>query len=243
MLPPPAKKRKVSRTQGTKTEEVLFDAHAREEYLNGFHKRKVARIKQAQAVAARRERVEKLEQRKKLRQERKEEAQRHVEGVNTWLRREARGGDHGSDTNSSTGEGEDEEEEEEEEGGKWNGFEEEEEKEEKVDREDEYIDEERYTTVTVEAIDVSREGLRSVVEGEQGQEESGPRENGRGADGEEGRESKSDERREKKAGRSKDHPDRTKKKKKKSFRYENKAERKVTKTIQRAARARKGRKS
>jgi len=52
---PPSKKRKA-----TATEEVSFDPSAREEYLTGFHKRKVARIKHAQEDAAKQAREEKI---------------------------------------------------------------------------------------------------------------------------------------------------------------------------------------
>ena len=34
-----------------------------------------------------------------------------------------------------------------------------------VDHEDEYIDEDRFTTVTVEAVDVSKDGLQKVADG------------------------------------------------------------------------------
>lgn len=132
------------------------------------------------------------------------------------------------------------------EGGEWNGFDEEEEEDddgggqnEKVDREDEYIDEERYTTVTVEAMDVSRDGLRNVAEGDHS-EESNKRGQGRLENGGEQRGSKPD-RDEDKTSRPKGSSVK-KKKKKKSFRYESKAERKVTKKIQRIARPRKARK-
>lgn len=60
-LPPPSKKRKASAV-----EEVTFDNTAREEYLNGFHKRKVQRQKHAQEEAAKRAREEKIEFRKQV---------------------------------------------------------------------------------------------------------------------------------------------------------------------------------
>jgi hypothetical protein len=61
-MPPPSKKRKTSAT-----EEVTFDPAAREEYLTGFHKRKQARIKYAQEQAAKKEREERILERKKVR--------------------------------------------------------------------------------------------------------------------------------------------------------------------------------
>jgi hypothetical protein len=59
---PPSKKRKA-----TATEEVSFDPSAREEYLTGFHKRKVARIKHAQEDAAKQAREEKIRARAEVR--------------------------------------------------------------------------------------------------------------------------------------------------------------------------------
>jgi ribosomal RNA-processing protein 17 len=62
VLPPP-KKRKAEPT----IEEVNFNFDAREEYLTGFHKRKVQRQKWAQEQAAKREKEEKLLTRKQVR--------------------------------------------------------------------------------------------------------------------------------------------------------------------------------
>lgn len=58
--PPPKKKRRTN----SAVEEVNFDNDARQEYLTGFHKRKQHRIKLAQAEAAKRARLERLEMRK-----------------------------------------------------------------------------------------------------------------------------------------------------------------------------------
>lgn len=60
-LPPPSKKRKVHAI-----EEIAFDNSAREEYLTGFHKRKVQRQKHAQEEAAKKAREEKIEMRKQV---------------------------------------------------------------------------------------------------------------------------------------------------------------------------------
>ena len=57
---PPKKKRKVD----SKIEEITFNPKDRQDYLSGFHKRKVQRQKQAQAEAVKREREEKLAARK-----------------------------------------------------------------------------------------------------------------------------------------------------------------------------------
>lgn len=61
--PPPRKKRKVS----SAIEEIAFDISAREDYLTGFHKRKLQRIKQAKEEAAKRDREDKLAARKIVR--------------------------------------------------------------------------------------------------------------------------------------------------------------------------------
>ena len=58
--PPPSKKRKLVST----IEEIAFDPSAREDYLTGFHKRKLQRIKHAKEEAAKREREEQLTARK-----------------------------------------------------------------------------------------------------------------------------------------------------------------------------------
>lgn len=66
VLPPQIKKRKFQHA----IEEINFDNDARSDYLTGFHKRKVHRIKQAQDEAAKRAREEKIEIRKQVRQPR-----------------------------------------------------------------------------------------------------------------------------------------------------------------------------
>ena len=60
---PPPKKRKASHA----VEEIKFDPDARNEYLTGFHKRKVQRTKRAQEEAAKRARQEKIDLRKQVR--------------------------------------------------------------------------------------------------------------------------------------------------------------------------------
>ena len=102
-------------------------------------------------------------------------------------------------------------------GDEWGGVSDEEVAAEPVDREEEYVDEDRYTTVTVEAVNVDRDGLHNSK-------------------------AESDER---KAARSKaaevvtDQPEKEAKerpKKKKKFRYESKADRRVTERKQQAKR-------
>ena len=64
MAPPASKKRKLGVTA---PEKIEFDFSAREEYLTGFHKRKLARIKHAQDENAKREKEEKLRFRREVR--------------------------------------------------------------------------------------------------------------------------------------------------------------------------------
>lgn len=63
MMAPPNKKRKTE----SKVEEVTFDLNARQDYLTGFHKRKLQRAKYAQEKAAERARLDRIEARKKVR--------------------------------------------------------------------------------------------------------------------------------------------------------------------------------
>lgn len=116
-----------------------------------------------------------------------------------------------SDEEASAGEDDDEQE--------WSGLPEPPE----IDHEAEYIDEDRYTTVTVEAMDLSKDGLHEKEEAqanldssEEKQPDGTKRTNGQ------------------KQGKriwTKDKPEkdsRAPKRKRKKFRYENKAERKLT---------------
>lgn len=64
ILPPPNKKRKST----SEIEEIAFDQDARAEFLTGFHKRKQQRIKNAQEVAAKRARQEKIDMRRQVNQ-------------------------------------------------------------------------------------------------------------------------------------------------------------------------------
>lgn len=63
LVAPPKKKRKAVPA----IEEISFDFSAREDYLTGFHKRKVQRIKHAKEEAAKKDREEKLAARKIVR--------------------------------------------------------------------------------------------------------------------------------------------------------------------------------
>lgn len=111
----------------------------------------------------------------------------------------------------------------------WQGFEE----PPAVDYEAEYIDEDKYTTVTVEEIDSSREGLRKSILGEDSDEENK-------AKAEAAAKRRAEEEAEaarllKKRKATTDKP----KKKKKQFRYESKQDRKLAAAKQRLSKAKK----
>ncbi|KAH7401993.1 nucleolar protein 12-domain-containing protein [Phaeosphaeria sp. MPI-PUGE-AT-0046c] len=221
-MPPPNKKRKITVVA---PEKIEFDPSAREEYLTGFHKRKVARQKFAQDEIAKKEKEEKLRFRRELRQQRKVDLEKHVEEVNRLVKQangeiDALGGD---DEDDDSEEGEDDE---------FNGFEE----PEPINQEDEYIDEDKYTTVTIESVGISRDGFSrpgddedeavttKIAEAQKDSEEVGNKSTG-----------KHEIKRDANGKRiwTKERP-RTEwvKKKKKKFRYETKAERKVERAKQ-----------
>ncbi|KAM0558425.1 hypothetical protein ACHAPJ_004615 [Fusarium lateritium] len=199
ILPPPSKKRKAT----SAVEEVNFDFDAREEYLTGFHKRKQQRIKNAQEEASKRARQEKLEMRKQIREERKREVEEHVQTVNRLLQE--------SEAAGAVGQESDEEEDEE-----WDGFPDQPELD-IVDHEEEYIDEDRYTTVTVESVSVTRDGLHKPQVDEDNEDQD----------------KKDEETKDDKTEKSRREP----KKKKKKFRYESKFDRQLTDRKQRIKKA------
>ena len=143
-----------------------------------------------------------------LREERKADLERHVQEVNTFLQ-------------PLQDEGESESEPESREAESWDGISE----PPNVDYEAEYVDEDRYTTVTVEAMDLSKVGLHIAEEKLHKQD----RVDGDGqdwSDGVTGRGKNMNEKRKwtrEKPKERQDHP----KKKKKKFRYECKGERKA----------------
>ncbi|KAF5606822.1 nucleolar 12 [Fusarium subglutinans] len=198
ILPPPSKKRKMT----SAVEEVNFDFEARQEYLTGFHKRKQQRIKNAQEEAAKRARQEKLELRKQIREERKRDVEEHVQTVNRLLKESEAAGAV--------------EQESDEEDGEWDGFPDQPELD-IVDHEEEYIDEDRYTTVTVESVSVTRDGLHKPQVDDKDNEED----------------KKVEEPKDDQKGKSRREP----KKKKKKFRYETKFERQLTDKKQRIKKA------
>jgi ribosomal RNA-processing protein 17 len=88
-----------------------------------------------------------------------------------------------------------------------------------LDREDEYIDEDRFTTVTIEAVNIDREGLHKAKPEGDGSDDDQEEDDSLAANDE--------------ARQGKSATDRPKKKKRK-FRYETKFERKLTAKKQRA---------
>ncbi|RMZ80743.1 hypothetical protein DV738_g2625, partial [Chaetothyriales sp. CBS 135597] len=178
-------------------EEIVFSPTAREEYLTGFHKRKVQRTKAAQEAARKKEREERIRQRKRIREERTHELQEHVRQVNAAIRP-----DFEDDRPAAV---------------------------EPVDHEAEYVDEDKYTSVVVEEMDVSREGLRKahgddIEEQDQDTQPDKSAQNGKGT---------ASSKTPGKHGQRKDGAVKPKKKRKK-FRYESKAERKVTREKERS---------
>ncbi|KAL8889381.1 MAG: hypothetical protein Q9215_003317 [Flavoplaca cf. flavocitrina] len=194
-------------------EEITFNFDDREEYLTGFHKRKLQRIKHAKEEALKREREEKVANRRALRENRKADLIKHVEAVNAAVRQAEKGFREDDDSC------EDEDEEE-----PFNGIDE----PVPVDHEDDYLDDDKHTVVTVETVNISHEGLEKRQEGSDEEdddlaESKGP--SGKFSSGNAG------------PGR-KDRPvnQNLKKqpKKRQKFRYESKAERKVTRMKERS---------
>lgn len=146
-----------------------------------------------------------------LREERKADLERHVKEVNALL--PSRVADNRETSDQAEGDDED---------GAWGGIEDV--PVEPIDHEAEYIDEDKYTTVTVEEVDISRDGISKVKGG-----------NDEAETAEEvvaevkGATSK------KPSGKPKD-KDKVKKvkKKKKTFRYESPADRKLNRAKERA---------
>ena len=60
----PAQKRR--RTETNQREEITFDPSARQDYLTGFHKRKQQRIQNARETAAKRDKEDRVQERKQV---------------------------------------------------------------------------------------------------------------------------------------------------------------------------------
>ncbi|KAL8958852.1 MAG: hypothetical protein Q9193_004166 [Seirophora villosa] len=207
----PVKKRRKGQPA---IEEITFDFAAREEYLTGFHKRKLQRIKHAKEEALKREREEKVAARKALRDDRRVDREKHVEAVNAAVRNAE--GLHEVDASSDDH------------SAQWEGIED----SKDVDHEDDYLDDDRHTVVTVEAVHVSHDGLQRSHDDPRSEDDgaqAGGRkmEKGRNTDGKTVKRSRT-----RNTKPSKDPDSRPRKKKK--FRYESKAERKVTRFKERS---------
>ncbi|KAI9772268.1 MAG: hypothetical protein M1840_001017 [Geoglossum simile] len=219
-MAPPRKRRRDSNA----AEEVVFDLSARADYLTGFHKRKLQRIKHAQEEAAKREKAERIAVRKRLREQRKEELKNHVEAVNALLREQA---DHQSpDEGGSDGDDGSEEEE-------WAGFDDPlVNKPVPIDYEDQYVDEDRYTTVTIESVDITKSGLHKSASAEAGSEDGSSVSGDAAAAQEEGRRVERKEADGKRLSAKKRPLSKLKVKKK--FRYLSKGDRKATRMKERS---------
>ncbi|KAF2098984.1 hypothetical protein NA57DRAFT_76219 [Rhizodiscina lignyota] len=230
-MPPPSKRRKLDKSKSNRVAEIQFDSAARADYLTGFHKRKLARIKHAQEAAAKKEREEKIRERRELRQRRKEELEEHLKAVNGALKRvngeEAGSREDSEDPNDKSDGGSNEE---------WSGILDEPAPEvQSLDHEDEYIDEDKYTTVTVEAVDISKEGFTKADEDAEDAESEADEDGGQNGVKAHTTQSANQTSGQKSISRRKEKEGRPKKRRK-QFRYESKGDRKI-------ARAKQGRKN
>ncbi|KAL8692012.1 MAG: hypothetical protein Q9224_004048 [Gallowayella concinna] len=204
-------------------EEITFNINEREEYLTGFHKRKLQRIKHAKEEAAKKEREERVANRKALRENRRADLEKHVEAVNAAVR-------DAENTFEVKGSGDEEKK-------SWDDLEElwnELEGPVKVDREDDYLDEDKHTVVTVEAVDISHEGLQKRQEGSDGEDIDPPATKHTVVDIGKASDASTEKTNLDKRSRSNASLKSQPKKKRKKFRYENKAERKVTRMKERS---------
>lgn len=67
-------------------DEVVFDKDSRHEYLTGFHKRKLERQKKAQVYNKEQERLARIEERKQLREERKNDMEKQLKRFNETVK-------------------------------------------------------------------------------------------------------------------------------------------------------------
>nr|OQO23458.1 hypothetical protein B0A51_08705 [Rachicladosporium sp. CCFEE 5018] len=228
-MPPPLKKQKLSSSKNpsktSQPSEILFNPTARQDYLTGFHKRKVARADRARELAQKKDKEEKVLARKQLREQRKEDLSQHVAEFQRELQRmnedvEKAASEAGENSDAGADEAEVE-------------------VQDVTAQESEYVDEDKYTTVTVSAMDdtptddeLDASAARKAAEAKLKAETD----------------AKELEERRKKRPWLKEKPDDGKPKaKKKKFRYESKHERRETRNKQKAknskqAAARKGEK-
>ncbi|KAF1815978.1 hypothetical protein P152DRAFT_471338 [Eremomyces bilateralis CBS 781.70] len=213
---PPSKRRKVENDV-----EIVFDPTEREKYLTGFHKRKVERATKAREKAIEREKEELRQHRREIREERKRALVEHVNTVNTLIH----GEEHGKNTNGTL------ESADEDTVPDKTGI---------VDSaQAEYEDDDEITTVTVDPVNVTRDGLLKIGSGEESGDEVGTHqkdgddEDGDGKDGKGGKDGKDGkdvvkDRKRSRFARSKGKTgggDKSLKTRKKRFRYESVGER------------------
>lgn len=224
-MAPPPKRRRIAPLKQI-PQELTFDPSARQEYLSGFSKRKTARKEAAREQAIKRDKEERVKERAQLRAQRKEDLKAHVEAVDAEVRKQ-RGVFEDAESQS---EGEVE----------WGDGEGDIVQDNDGEEEEEYVDEEKFTTVTIEPMgmltddiddELEREGLAKKLAAETAQAEKEYAEKNRKLkpwekprwDGKE-----------------------KKKNKVKKFRYETKAERSISRMKQKSknssqAKARRGR--
>ncbi|PNS18981.1 Eukaryotic translation initiation factor 3 subunit B [Sphaceloma murrayae] len=204
--PPVPKRRKLEPVA-----ELNFDPAARQEYLTGFHKRKLERAKHARELAQKKDREEKIVQRKQLRDSRKREAEQRVEEMSAFLKKQAELEDEGivipGDELEQQGEAQEEAE--------FEGFEE----VPAVDALDEYVDEGKFTTVVVKELDDIRD---YETEAEDGEDEDEAVE---ALDKDQTHDAGSVEKPKRAWTKKRPTADKSNKKKKRTFRYESKHER------------------
>lgn len=110
-------------------DEVNFDKELRVEYLTGFHKRKLQRKKKAQKYIEEQERLHRIEERKKIREERKQDLENQLKQFDETMKRIT---NYDSDEDDKEEIAEDEDEE-------WNGIDSEEDNEKEKETTDENL--------------------------------------------------------------------------------------------------------
>ncbi|KAG8525265.1 uncharacterized protein KY384_008909 [Bacidia gigantensis] len=209
-----SKRRKLS----APVESINFDPSARQEYLTGFHKRKQARMKHGQEVAAKKAREEKIQARKAMRDQRKAELADRLKAMEGELRGiEGLENEDRNEDKKGSGLSEDDDIEIGDVAGDAG------QEEMNRDREDEYVDEDRFTTVTVEEVGIDRDGFHQVREDEEEDKDAAMRASKNDVSAKSGDTMHAGKR---KGGAA------VKTKKRKKFRYESKAERKLGKQKQ-----------
>lgn len=138
------------KTKLSPPETIHFDHAAREEYLTGFHKRKIARIALARAEIEKREKEERVKLRRDLRRQRQLDLETFGEEVNRVANR-LNGNTDGPDTTSA---------EDRNCAVDFNGLQ----HVEPIHSEDEFIDEGVYTNVVTESVCISKAGFSRTFE-------------------------------------------------------------------------------